>query len=199
MGNGDDDNKLVFFKDAFCRWMLIALGVGILACVICQAPELSLTHIGSFKSPIQIDAIRIILAAPIGLVLASFLLWRLADQSKTRASSLTAPDRTAMTIVFGLFAIAHLFLWSRFFLLLAPAGVSPNCLERSGFRMFVQSFGGETQSCHVMSSAKAINPTAWFFVNPVPLQAWGNTFLVIIALYFLFRAWNSWSKPSGVA
>jgi hypothetical protein len=197
MGDGNDDNKLVFFRDTFCRWMVTALAVTLLACVVCQAPELSLTHISSFKSPIQIDAIRIILAAPLGLVLVSFLLWRLADQSKTRASSLAAPDRTAMTVVFGLLAIAHLFLWSRFFLLLAPAGVSPNCLERLGFRTFVQSFGGETQSCHVMSSAKAINPTAWFFVNPVSLQAWGNTILVIIALFFLSRAWLSWSKPSA--
>jgi hypothetical protein len=195
MGSDSDDNKLVFFKDTFCRWMVTALGVSILACVICQAPELSLTQIGSFKSPIQIDAIRIILVAPICLVLVSFLLWRLADQSKIRASALAPPDRTAMTVVIGLFALAHLFLWSRFFLLLAPAGASPNCAERVGFGMLVRSFGGETQSCHVMSSAKAINPSAWYFVNPVPLQAWGSTLLVIVALYFLLRVWRCWNGP----
>jgi hypothetical protein len=197
MGDGNEGTKVVFFKDTFCRWMVTALLTCIVAWIICRDPNLTTAEISGYKLSFPLNAVSIILFAPIALAISDFLLWRFASVSNSRSGSLELPDRFAMHGVIAFLAICHLVLWAQFFVAVGQQEKCGANIEPLGFRVLVKWTGGEGQACHVMSSAKIINEKAWYFTGSVTLQAWFNTLMVAVALYFLLRAWRSWTTPLG--
>ncbi|MFT3800808.1 MAG: hypothetical protein QM766_06260 [Burkholderiaceae bacterium] len=177
-----------YWQDGFSRGLLIALVPALIGCVITRAPQFRLSKILGTELPISFDAITIILVSPYYFAAMTWLLLN----SARRSSHHQEWYRSETNIVRGLtilFGISALFLLAQFFLVLAPVGT---CDQRPHWELLCSIRPAAQPISHCMNTADEINKTAWYYLEPVFLQAWMHIVLVAFSLVFLYRAWRSW-------
>lgn len=183
-----------YLRDGYTRGLLLALVPALIACVIARAPQYGMSKILGIDLPINLDAISLILVSPYYFAVMTWLLLG----SARRASVLQEWHRSEISIVRGLtilFGISALFLLAQFFLVLAPAGT---CNQRPHWELLWSIRPAAQPINHCMSAAVEINKTAWFYLEPVFLQAWMQIVLTAVSMVVLYRAWRSWSEKRSV-
>lgn len=178
-----------FLQSGFSRGVLIALVPAIAACVIARAPQFRLDKVLGQDLPISFDAISLTLTAPIYFLVVTWLLLRLAQRSAKPKERWSRSDTAVLRGLVALLGITALFLLVQFFWVLAPAGTC----DRLPHLEFLWTVDFQMlQAQHCMSTANEINKTAWYYIQPVILQAWGNILFVGLSLRFLWKAWTVW-------
>ena len=188
-GDGRDSPFFPFSKEPFSRAVLGMLVLALLGCVMARAPQTYLSEIFSVKLPIRLDAVIVIVLAPLFSFISAFLLWRIADRSRESVLVWSSMDIRVLGFLLGLLSLTFLFLLAQFFLALAPEG---QCASPPGFSTLWRNIPGDLKINHCMSSASEINKDAWHYFPPVMLQAWINFLLVFAALYFMGLSWKVW-------
>lgn len=178
-----------FRGDAFARGVLIALIPAIFACVIARAPQLRVSKFLGIDIGIPLDAITLILGAPLYFFIVGGLLARAGRRVGDLGEVWKRSDIWIVRFLVTLLGASAVFLLLQFFLILAPAGT---CGRRPHFELLWSTNLGAAQVEHCMSSADEINKNAWWYVEPVILQAWGYVVLVVASLFFLWIGWRAW-------
>lgn len=179
-----------FLDDGFSKGVLIFLVPATIACVISRAPQYRLESVLGQDLPISLDAISLILVAPIYSIFAAWLLLRLAKRSPATNENWTQTDISAMRGAVVFLGITALFLLIQFFVVLAPVGT---CDQRPHMEFLWTFDTSMIQVQHCMSTAEEINKTAWFYLQPIVLQAWANILLTGLSLRILWKAWKIWA------
>lgn len=96
-----------------------------------------------------------------------------------------------LRIMVILLGVTAMFMLLQFFLILAPEGT---CNQIPHWELLWTLKPAAWKVNHCMSTAAEINKTAWYYVEPVFLQAWGHILLTILSLYFLWRGWRVWQE-----
>jgi hypothetical protein len=178
-----------FLQNSFSRGVLIALVPANVACIISRAPQFRLDKILGYDLPISFDAISLILTAPLYFLVVTWLLLRSAQRSDKPKEMWSRGDIAVFRGMVAFLGITAIFMLAQFFLVLAPAGTCPH---RPHWELLWTIDFSLHQAEHCMSSAVEINKTAWYYVEPIILQAWVNIVLIGLSLYLLWQAWKSW-------
>jgi hypothetical protein len=163
---------------------LIFVGT-LLLIIMARAPGIELKTLFGLTLPFPINAIIAILIAPPCLAVATWLLYRAAVHSQRVRWA--AEDLIFVGILFFLAAIASAVIWLQFFLVLAPYG---KCDPPPGFALLWTSLSDPTPAQHCMFKGRSLE--GWYYIEPIWLQAWLNTVLTAISIFFVYKAWSTW-------
>jgi len=176
--------------NAFSRGVILALVPAVTACVISRAPQITLSELFGQNLPFPLDAISLILIAPLFFLVVSWLLLRTAQLAKASATKWPRSEVFAVEFLTGFLGFTAIFLLFQFFTVLAPDGL---CDARPYFNLLWTFDLGMHQAQHCMRLAHdGINKTGWFYMQPMILQAWLNVIFVGASLWLLRRALIVW-------
>lgn len=180
-----------FIHNGFSLGILNALVPAIVACVMARAPQYQVSKLFGQDLPVPLDAISAILVAPLYFLLISGLLFLSAKRASKPKETWTDGDVRFLGGSMALLGVTAIFLLAQFFLILSPAG---KCSQRPHWDLLWSTNLGKLQVQHCMSTAAAINQHAWYYLQPVILQAWLNIALVGASLYLMWGAWQLWRR-----
>ena len=189
--NTTEQNGLLhpFLGDAFARGVMISLAPGLITCIVAIAPQYKITKILGTDLPISFDAISLILVSPCYFAVMTLLLYGAAR----RTTYNQVWHRSEINIVKGLItllALSAAFILIQFFVVLSPAGL---CDQRPHWEL-LWSISPQSQPVnHCMSTAKEINASAWFYLEPVFLQAWAHILLTVGSIFYMRTSWIIWA------